>query len=74
METCELHEKELGAFCSVCWDAVCIDCITGEHRGHAIESIDDLVLKQKVRVKIYNTLTLSCHLMNLQFFVLLFKS
>ncbi|XP_060581612.1 tripartite motif containing 13-like [Ruditapes philippinarum] len=46
-EMCESHEKELGAFCSVCWEAVCIDCITGDHRGHAIESVDDMFHKQQ---------------------------
>jgi hypothetical protein len=49
-EMCESHEKELGAFCSVCWEAVCIDCITGDHRGHAIESVDDMFQKQQVKI------------------------
>ncbi|XP_053406977.1 E3 ubiquitin-protein ligase TRIM34-like [Mercenaria mercenaria] len=46
-EICEDHEKELGAFCSVCWEVVCIDCVIGDHRGHPIESVDDVYNKQR---------------------------
>ena len=48
---CNYHEKELGAYCGVCMELVCIDCIVGDHRGHPIESVEDVYNKRKVRMK-----------------------
>ena len=48
---CSYHEKELGACCGVCRELVCIDCIVGDHRGHPIESVEDVYHKRKVRNK-----------------------
>ena len=46
--TCSVHEKELGAFCGICREPVCIDCIVGDHKGHPIESVEDVYFKRKV--------------------------
>ena len=45
---CSDHAKELGAFCGTCRELVCIDCIVGDHKGHPIESVEDVYYKRTV--------------------------
>ncbi|KAL4231926.1 hypothetical protein ACF0H5_009502 [Mactra antiquata] len=44
---CDIHSKELGAFCESCSELLCIDCVVGEHKGHPVESFNDVYLKRK---------------------------
>lgn len=55
---CDMHDKELGAFCDLCSEPLCIDCVVGEHKGHPVESVDDIYRKRKVKHKecFYRTL------------------
>ena len=58
---CSDHSKELGAFCGTCRELVCIDCIVGDHKGHLIDSVEDVYIKKMVCLaRIYYNPKLGC--------------
>jgi hypothetical protein len=46
---CE-HRKELEFFCTVCEVVICSKCVTGAHRGHTVDDVDDAYTHFKVRM------------------------
>jgi hypothetical protein len=46
---CSQHGKELEMFCTDCEVFICSKCVTGDHKGHNADDVDEAYEKYKVR-------------------------